>query len=72
MTWAYVYFSLVLVMKIGMCNLVIFQLLQGFKTLQFLTSHDVTSGIRTRGNVWRFVCFLDYRLTKKLIGAPLF
>ena len=34
-------------MKIGMCDLVIFRLvwvLQGFNTLRFITSHDVTSG----------------------------
>ena len=47
------YFSLVLVMKIGMYDLVIFRLVQGFNTLRFLTSHDVTSGIRTYTFVWK-------------------
>ena len=28
--------------------------------------------MRLYRNVWRFVCFLDYRLTKKLVGAPLY
>ena len=29
------------------------RLLQDFNTLRFLTSHDVTSGIRTRTFVWK-------------------
>ena len=50
-------------MKIGMCDLVIFRLvllLQGFNALWFLTSHDVTLGIRTRAFVWKYmeICVL--------------
>ena len=57
-------------MKIGLSDLVIFSLLQGFNTLQFLTSHHVTSETRTRVCMEMYGDLWDYRLTKKLIGAP--
>ena len=44
----------------------------GFNILRFLTSHDITLGIRKCMFVWnvrRFVCLLHHQLTKKFVGT---
>ena len=68
------YISLVLVMKIGMCDLVIFCYYRVL-THAVPTSHDVTLGIRTHMFVWKCMeirVLLGLSATKKLVGAPLY
>ena len=50
MAWAC---TLVLVMNIGICDLVMFSYHRDFNTLWFLTSYNITLGIRTHAFVWK-------------------
>ena len=80
MTWAYVNFSLVLGMKIGMCNLVIlplglhsyYRILTDCGFLHPTTSHGNKNMCICIEMYGKFVCFLNYWITKKLNGPFLY